>query len=212
MPSKTEGRKLTDAERRRLEAFEALCARLEGEGWSKHELTVDPLRANVTGTLYGLAAAVPFLALFLALRGFPAPGGEGFMQSYLGFMAAFIVLIVVHELVHGLTWSLFAPSGFKSIEFGVIWKSLNPYCTCSEPLARGQYVAGGLMPCIVLGIIPSLIACFTGSGWLLGLGLIMIASAGGDLLICKLILDSPGGQDSLYLDHPTDIGLMRFDR
>ncbi|MEA4948613.1 MAG: hypothetical protein VB068_03025, partial [Petrimonas sp.] len=38
--------------------------------------------------------------------------------GFLLFTAAVVIGIVLHELIHGITWALFAKKGFKSIRFG----------------------------------------------------------------------------------------------
>ena len=126
---------------------------------------------------------------------------------------AFVVLTVVHELVHGLTWSLFAKSGWKSVSFGVIWKYLTPYCPCNEALSSSAYIVGALMPTLVLGILPVLAAYATGSLFLLVVGLLMILGGGGDLTIAlKMLRFKPDGGEVLYLDHPYECGLVAFVR
>ena len=65
-----------------------------------------------------------------------------------------IVGIVVHELIHGLTWACYAKRGWKSISFGVMWKLLTPYCHCDEPMHISGYMMGAMMPCIILGCHP----------------------------------------------------------
>ena len=213
MAKRTKERRLTPAEERRLERFRAETARLEAEGWQRRDLTASPAKANLLGSFLGIILCVPLGALFLARGGSLLPRTEeSLFLRWLLLLAAMLLLTVVHELTHGLTWARFAKSGWKSIEFGVIWRSLNPYCTCSEPMGRGQYLAGLLMPCLVLGVLPSLLACFTGSLWLLFLGLIMTAAAGGDLLIALMILTRRMPAGTLYLDHPTEIGLVCFLR
>lgn len=92
----------------------------------------------------------------------------------------------------------------------VIWKMLTPYCTCKEPLKKAQYIIGALMPCLVLGILPCIISWFNQNIWFLGMGVIMILGAGGDLLICKMIFGAKNRQSALYLDHPTEVGLVMF--
>lgn len=62
-----------------------------------------------------------------------------------------LMLTVVHELIHGITWGIFAEKHFQSINFGVIWKMLTLYCHCSVPLKKWQYVLGAAMPTLVLG-------------------------------------------------------------
>ena len=206
-------RKLTKAEARRQARFLAQIEAYEAEGWQRRDLTASAAKANIVGSFYGLLLCIPLAVLFILLGGAPiTQPGEDFLFRWLGLVAALLVLTVAHELIHGLTWARFAKAGWKSIEFGVIWKSLNPYCTCAEPMGRGQYLTALLMPCLVLGIVPSLIACFTHSLWLLAAGLLMTAAAGGDLLIAVLILRSKMPAGTLYLDHPTEIGLVCFTR
>ena len=51
-----------------------------------------------------------------------------------------LLLIFVHELIHGITWAVFAKKGRKAISFGFIPQYLTPYCTCNEPLKKGEYI------------------------------------------------------------------------
>ena len=77
----------------------------------------------------------------------------------------FVILIlgiVIHELIHGATWSMFAKHGFKSIKFGILWGKLTPYCHCEEPLMVKHYIMGAITPAIILGFIPSILAILIG--------------------------------------------------
>ena len=121
-----------------------------------------------------------------------------------------IASIIIHELLHGTDWIIFTKGKFKSIAFGVVWQALMPYCTCKEPLRKGHYIVGLVLPFIILGIIPCIIACAIGSIALLLFGCMMIVCAGGDLLILVLILKTGLKGDVLFLDHPTDVGLAAF--
>ena len=157
--------------------------------------------------------AVPFAVIFfLVNRDFAMDFGDHFYVKWTILLVAALFLTVVHELIHGLTWGLFAKERFKSIEFGVIWKMLTPYCTCKEPLKKNQYIVGSLMPCLILGILPCIISWFNQNIWVLLMGVIMIMGAGGDLLISKMILSSKNRQSGLYLDHPTEVGLVVFTK
>ncbi len=40
----------------------------------------------------------------------------------------------------------------------------------------------------------------------------MTIAAGGDILIAKMILDNKASKTALYLDHPTEIGLVVFQK
>jgi len=201
-------RKLSKAEIERTERFAKLSSELEGQGYEKRNLTVSTAAANIAGIGLGFLFALPVIAVYFILGKW-----NGYEPTAAGFLIAapsFILSIVVHELLHGSGWILFTKGKFKSIAFGVVWEALMPYCTCKEALRKSQYIFGLLLPCIVLGYIPGMIACISGNGILLGYSVLMIVSAGGDLMVMLLILKSKLKGDVLFVDHPTEIGLAAF--
>ena len=204
-------RVLTEAEQRRLERYKAKCEELERGEYTKTELTISVVKANI-GALYGLIMTVPFIVIYV-LRYEGADFGRSRISASSGLtvLALLLLLTVVHELIHGVTWSRFTKS-FKDIEFGVIWKYLTPYCTCSEPLGKWQYITGALMPGLLLGIVPCIIGCLTTNILFLAAGVLMTIAAGGDILIVKMILGNKASKTALYLDHPTEIGLVVFQK
>jgi len=116
---------------------------------------------------------------------------------------------VVHELIHGLTWACFAKSGWKSISFGVMWKLLTPYCHCDEPMHIPGYMAGAMMPCFILGVIPAIVALFIGSLPMLAWGIFFIAAAAGDIWMTWLLTKE--NPKSFVLDHPSEAGFYIID-
>lgn len=134
---------------------------------------------------------------------------DNFGTLYLKFMIVLIVGVIVHELIHGLTWGLYAKSKFKSISFGVMWKMLTPYCHCSEPLKVPHYAVGALMPLITLGLIPAVVAICLGSLFWLNMSIIFIAAAAGDIMIVwKLRKEN---RNNMILDHPTEAGYLVYE-
>ena len=205
-----EKRTLTAAEQRRLERFEALKAKLEAQGWRAVDLTISIVKANV----FSVLLAFPLMGLGFWLF-FRHNGGMGSMPPRFGLplLAVFIALVFVHEGLHGVTWALFAENGFKDIEFGLMKELLTPYCTCAAPLKKGQYILGALMPLIVLGLIPTIAGILSGSLFWTIVGLMMILSAGGDMLIVlKLLLWKSEAAEQRFVDHPTLAGLVAFER
>jgi hypothetical protein len=203
-------RKLTKREQRRKEIFIEKCCSMEEEGYKTENLFFSILQANFVGLLITLPINFLFLAVHYLFNDF-VPNGS--YSPYIGliFIALMLLLIVVHELIHGITWGHFAAEGRKSIEFGVIWQALTPYCTCSSPLTKGEYIKGALMPTIVLGFIPGIIAAITGWVPLLILSQLMILAGAGDVLIvARLLLHRPKKAKVVYLDHPTECGLVAF--
>ena len=118
-----------------------------------------------------------------------------------------LVGIIIHELLHGLTWAYFAPNGLKSIKFGVKWKYLTPYCHCKEPLKVKHYKLGGAMPLLVMGILPSLVGIIIGHGGILSFGIFFTTAAGGDIIALYMLykLDN----NTYVSDHPDKMGFVR---
>ncbi|MEZ3494055.1 MAG: DUF3267 domain-containing protein [Lachnospiraceae bacterium] len=125
----------------------------------------------------------------------------------------FPLLVILHELIHGITWAFFARNYFHSIDFGFIWSTFSPHCTCSEPLGKWQYLLGAAMPTLVLGGAVAVIGVLTNQFLLLFLAEIMIFSGGGDfLIILKILLYRTDKKEILYCDHPYECGFVVFEK
>lgn len=210
-------RVLTKAELHRKENFEKLKMELEKEGYRQIDLTISVVRANVMA----LVLSLPFIILAaFAFSQINSPKellgafyGKEFLIEWWFFVAGMLLLTVVHEGIHGIIWAAFAPKHFKSIEFGLIVKYLTPYCCCKEPLKKGQYILGSLMPAIVLGVLPIVISCFTGSVWWFFMGCVMFLGGGGDMEIVRcLLMHRSKKEEQICLDHPYECGVVVFER
>jgi hypothetical protein len=204
-------RALTPAEEKRLRRFETLCGEMEEKGYRKCDLTVGIVRANVLTIV--MAVPICAVAVFLFRRLNPDSGYGLSGTQLILWLVGMLALTVVHEGIHGLTWSFFAPGGFKDIEFGFMKQYLTPYCTCGMPLKKRPYIAGALMPLVVLGIVPWIVSLLCGSTLLLYLSLVMILGAGGDMLIVfELLRHRSSAAEQLVCDHPTQAGCVLFER
>lgn len=204
-------RKLSEAEQRRLRDFEALSETMLSQGWRRKELTVSIVKANI----FAVALLIPLLILGFGLLLLCGPDRGESLRSLnpLLFLVLFVALIVVHELIHGLSWSIFTPRHWKDVEFGFMKQYLTPYCTCRVPLAKGQYIFGALMPLVLLGLIPMVAGILTGSISLMLLGVVMTDSAAGDILIVwKILRYRSDAGEIVYVDHPTQAGGVIFER
>ena len=190
----------------------------ENDNYTRELLTFDLIKAN----LYGLFSIIPILIIYLIPYYFIWQDSINKKNLkdlliyykdnvYLNpFLVGFIVLIaltigiILHELIHGITWAKYTKNGFKSIRFGVLWKFLTPYCHCKEPLLVKHYIIGGIMPAIVLGLFPTLLSFITGNVFLLIFGIFFTMAAFGDFMIIFLLLRE--NKNSLVLDHPSEVG------
>lgn len=202
-------RKLTEAETRRKQAFEMMEAQMKEQGYQTKELKISALRANVLAIVISAPFWIAALILFIIIHGNP------FSQDYsvLLFVLAMIIGIVIHELIHGLTWAMFTEKGWKSIEFGIVWQYLSPYCTCNEPMKKGPMILAAIMPTIVLGFLPAVLGIITGKWVIMLFAIILIMGGGGDMMIIRNILKYRSkGKEVLFLDHPYEIGTFVFEK
>jgi hypothetical protein len=184
--------------------------RLQPEGSKK--VVIDIVKANVFGVVLMVVSAILFLVPFFLIWKDRKPISTmlvEFGDSIPVLLVLMFVGIVVHELIHGLTWTYFAKNGWKSISFGVMWKMLTPYCHCDEPMSIPGYMCGAMMPCVVLGVIPAVVALFIGSLPLLAWGVFFIAAAGGDIWMTWLLTKE--NPKSMVLDHPSEAGFYILD-
>lgn len=206
-----DNRKLTKAELKRKEEFDLLCNNLKNEGYEQHNLTMSALFGNVIALVIVLPILFPMIAAYFAVNG-------GFEISFgytelLLFAAGVIVLTVGHELIHGMTWAVFAKNHWKAISFGIILQYMTPYCSCKDPLKKYQIILGALMPTIALGIIPGIVTIFTGNIGVWLLAMFTIVGGGGDMAcVVKVLMYRSKKKDKLYIDHPYELGIVTFER
>lgn len=203
-------RKLTPQEQKRHEAFEKIAEQMVEEGYRRHELTIGVTFANIVGPLIILP-----VCLIVAMVYFYSKESEDFLYLQLGwsFFVLLGILFVVHELIHGVVWTIFAKEHMRSVSFGVIPKFLTPYCVCEEPLKKWQYILGALMPTLILGFGLAGAAIAMRSDLIFLLSECMILGGCGDVLIVgNLLRYKPEGKDVMVYDHPDKIGAVLFER
>jgi hypothetical protein len=178
----------------------------------KEERIISVAKANILALLY----TFPFITLFsfLYFRQFnlrdillQLGSGEGIIYTLL-LLFFIILLTVVHELVHGVTWQMHCENKWKSIKFGIMKEFLTPYCHCKEILYITQYIIGAIMPLIVTGIIPMIAAIILRNNYMFLISQLMILAAGGDIAIVILLLRED--KETLAVDHPTKCGCIVY--
>ncbi len=202
-----DSRELTKKERLRVEKVGRIIAHKEAEGYKQTNITISIVKANAVAGIACVIGAILSVALYNIIY-------DNFILNYDWKFVLFLLLsFVIHELIHGLFWGVFASEHNKSIEFGFIVKMLTPYCTCLEPLKRGQYLIGCIMPGVILGLFPYVTAYIIGSTSMLFYGLIMLVGAAGDAMIAtKLLRFKSEAEDVIYMDHPTEGGLIVLEK
>ncbi|WP_266202540.1 DUF3267 domain-containing protein [Pontibacter kalidii] len=186
----------------------------------KTELSLTAAEANVQALVFML----PILVLYMVPYALLWPeqfsyqvienfvleqGGRVLFYPFL-MLLVFVLGAVVHELLHGLTWAFFCKQGIRSIKYGVHWRYLTPYCHCQEMLPLRPYILGGMMPGLVMGLLPALAGMVTGNLLLFLFGLFFSIAASGDLLVLWMLRHAKS--TDLVQDHPEKIGCYVLSR
>ena len=207
-------RKITEAEKKRTERFQKKSAEMKEEGYEESVHTVSIVKANILAVIIMLPFSAIIAVPYLMKYGTPQ---KGLLSTYLLDMALLIFLtmaeMAAHEGIHGLVWGLLAPEGFSAIEFGFIKEYLTPYCYCGSPLTKGQYLAGSVMPTLVLGFLQGAVSVWTGNFLVFMLAVILMIGGGGDFLVSWLIIRYKKQHSKLaIMDHPTELGFAAFEK
>lgn len=131
-----------------------------------------------------------------------------FLQDIFLFVIIIFIGIILHELIHGLTWALFVKERLSAIKFGILKEYLTPYCHCKGFLRVKHYITGAIMPAILLGVLPTLWAFINGSVMIFFLGVYFIVAASGDFLIIYLLRNE--GYNNYVKDHETKPGCIVY--
>ena len=158
-------------------------------------------RANVIVMFISIPVIIMQFAVFIMVHGM-----KKLEPTWNSVILIVVVLlgVVVHELIHGITWVIFGRKPFSAIKFGVQWKTLTPYAHLKEPVEVNAYRMGAFMPGFILGILPYFLSIVLGDGNLFWFSLVHTSAAGGDWLILWLIQSVKAGR--LVEDHPTNAG------
>lgn len=182
------------------------------DNYKKELLTFNLVKANLSGFLAFIPIIIfyvgPYYIIWnegISSNTFNKMAEENeLLKNSFSLLFILILGVVVHELIHGITFSFFAKSGFKAIKFGVLWKMLTPYCHCKEPLLVKQYIIGAIMPAIILGFLPFIYALLSGNLLWLVFAIFFTVAAIGDFYIIFLLRKED--KSSMVLDHASEVG------
>jgi hypothetical protein len=180
------------------------------ELFGRRDVSVSLERANLLALPLALLPLLATLLPFLLLWGgrMLLAGGKALMTWYV-LLPALIGGVVLHEVIHGLSWACLGRKSLRSIRFGIQWKTLTPFAHCTEPMSARAYRLGAVMPGLLLGAIPAAIGIAIGDGAWTIYGAIFLVAAIGDVMVVWIIRRVPGGV--AVADHPARAGCYVFD-
>ncbi len=168
---------------------------------NKRDLSISMERANIVVLFISIPVVILQFALFSFLHG---PEKMESTWNFILLLALIVIGVLVHELIHGITWAIFGHKPFSAIKYGFQTKTLTPYAHLKEPVEVNAYRIGAFMPGLVLGIFTYVISLVLGDGNLFWFSLVHTSASGGDWLILWLIRHVKAG--TLVEDHPSNAG------
>lgn len=160
--------------------------------------TMTGRQAQVRGFLF----ALPFLLLIFGLfRGFLFQRAALLDMQGIGFTVAMVVIIVLsvplHEGLHGIGWRIFGKAGRGQIAFRL--QGIMPMCSCRAALRPSGYLAGVMMPFLVLGgaslifllVYPGTISLLT--------AVVNFYMAGADIAIAFFVVKSGAEEEAGFV-------------
>lgn len=174
--------------------------------YTKIARTITMARANLlSGGLIIPIFVLPSI-LFMWIWGLKRliNGLETLYAQPLFLILGFAILVVLHELIHGLSWQWLSGSSAQDIKYGFQWKTLTPYAHLKKPIDIRPYRWGAALPGILTGLLPLFVGLVIGSGVWLIMGIMMTAAAGGDMMILWLLRKDKAPM--LVEDHPSKAG------
>jgi len=103
----------------------------------KKDYSVSMVEANI----YAIFAALPFIIIIVGLDVYIWKWRNYFSelfalepQYFSLFLLTIILGIIIHELIHGITWRLLSKNKSNAIRYGINWKTMSPYAHCKEAI------------------------------------------------------------------------------
>ncbi len=177
----------------------------------KHDYSISLARVNLISLIVVIPLFVLGVGLFVFIWGWVLLdfGVDALLTRPITSIGVLVGGVIAHELIHGLTWQWLSGEA-NSVKYGMVWKSLTPYAHITRQIPIEAYAMGTMMPLIVTGILPLIMAYILGSGTLLMIGLLFTWAATGDMVIIWKLRNVT--INAIAEDHPTRAGAYVYEQ
>lgn len=118
------------------------------------------------------------------------------------FFILYIVWIIIHELLHGISY-IINGANKKKITYGAYLEKGICYCLCKQNITRKNILNSILAPCFYLSIVTGIIALIISSPILLLLAIANLSGCAGDILMFIYISRLNKNIEYSEFDNPT---------
>ncbi len=113
------------------------------------------------------------------------------------FLVMFLWL-VIHEILHGIGFSLFKEVDKRNITFGAALEKGVLYCMCKQNIHKKVILVSLAFPVTIIGVLTLIIGMWLNQFELVFLSILNIVSSIGDIVMIIYFLKAPN--DIIYLD------------
>jgi Putative zincin peptidase len=118
------------------------------------------------------------------------------------FVLVFLLLSVIHELIHAAGFVWVGGASPTSIGFTIHWRKLAPATYCHELVSASSFRAAAVAPLLVLGVLPAIYGLSTGSAAATFWSAFMISAAAGDIAILHATRSLPASHSMWVSPRP----------
>lgn len=103
-------------------------------------------------------------------------------EKYLIFFVVMLAWMVLHEIIHGVTYQL-TGADKKDIVYGASLENSVFYCKCKEYINKKCIISSLLAPLVIIGIVTYILGIVISSAWLIVLSIVNISGAAADIMM-----------------------------
>jgi hypothetical protein len=169
------------------------------------DVSIPLTKIVMSGTLLSVVLLIIPLILFAEVHGV-----EPLVQvwthgvDWLIGLAALVLGIAAHELVHAVGWKLAGGLRWRDLSFGIDRKTFSPYCHARVPMRAAAYRIGAVLPAVLTGVVPIAVGLIWAEPMWVLIGAFLFSAAIGDFIVLWVIRGVPA--QALVLDHPSNAG------
>lgn len=118
------------------------------------------------------------------------------------------IWLIIHELLHGIGFSIFKSVDKKNITFGMFLEKGIFYCMCKQNIPKKVILTSLLFPVTIIGLITLIIGMYINSFVLVYLSILNMVSSIGDIVMIIYFIKAPNDIIYLDLDDPTSFTVI----
>jgi len=157
---------------------------------------LDPKDINRKASYYTLGVVLLSTIVYTWLWGLEFTITLMFFFKFIGF---YLLLILLHEFLHGIGFLWFGKVKLSDLKFGFIWKYMICSAHCKVAIPMRAFRMALLLPVLLTGFVPLIIGLVVGNSMLVAISTLLVGGGAGDWLIYRSIRSF--SKDTLVKDH-----------